>query len=97
MTATGYAQVLEGAAYDVKSLFGHIACDRRHEGVELLYHDAHEERDFGNWAMAIVRAPHQEDIQLASTAFHRDIALSNGADDILMMLRWLLYGGPKLV
>jgi hypothetical protein len=91
LTGTGYAQVLEGSAHDVKSLFGHIACDSRHQGVELMYHESHEERDFGNWAMTIVRMPDQSDIELASTAYQRNISISNGAEDILMMLRWLLY------
>ncbi len=91
LTATGYAQVLEGSAHAVKSLFGHIACDKRHQSIELMYSESHEERDFGNWAMTIVRAPSESDIELASTAYQRDIVISNGAEDILMMLRWLLY------
>ena len=94
LTQTGYAQVLEGPRYAVKALFGHIACDHRHRAVELLYHENHSTRDFGNWAMAIVGAPQQSDIELASTAFQRDIVLDNGAEDILLMLRWLLIEEP---
>jgi hypothetical protein len=94
LSPEGYAQVLEGPPHAVKSLFGHIACDPRHQALELLYHEYHSERDFGNWAMAVVGPPGQEDIELASTAYRRNIVLSNGAEDIMLMLRWLLIDEP---
>jgi hypothetical protein len=94
LSATGYAQVLEGPSHAVKSLFGHIVCDHRHKNVELLYNEYDSERDFANWAMVVVGPPGREDIELASTAYKRNIVLSNGADDIRAMLRWLLIDEP---
>jgi hypothetical protein len=94
LSGTGYAQVLEGPPHAVKSLFGHIACDRRHHGVELLYSDYHSERDFGNWSMAVVGPVESTDIELASTTYKRNIVLADGADDIRIMLRWLLIDEP---
>ena len=96
LSHTGYSQVLEGPPQAVKSLFGHIACDVRHQDVELLYNEYDSERDFANWAMAVVASPDEETIELASTAYKRDIVLSDGADDIRMMLRWLLIDEPLL-
>ena len=96
LSNSGYAQVLEGPPHAVKSLFGHIACDARHQNVELLYNEYDLERDFANWAMAVVHSPDEETIELASTAYKRNIVLSNGADDIRMMLRWLLIDEPLL-
>jgi hypothetical protein len=94
LSKTGYAQVLEGPPHAVKSLFGHIVCDDRHRGVELLYNDYDPERDFGNWAMIVAGPPEDGDIELASTAYKRDIVLGDRADDLRMMLRWLLVDGP---
>ena len=94
LSPTGYAQVLEGPPHAVKSLFGHIVCDRRHQDVELLYCEPHTERDFGNWSMAVVGPPDETDIELASTAHQRDLVLEGGAEDIRLMLHWLLIDGP---
>lgn len=94
LSRTGYAQVIEGPPHAVKSLFGHIACDRRHRGVELLYNDYETERDFGNWSMAVVGAPEEGDIELASTGYERSTALSDHAEEIRRTLRWLLIDGP---
>ena len=94
LSRTGYAQVLEGPLHAVKSLYGHIACDSRHRGVELLYNDYDTERDFGNWSMGVAGPLEDGDIELASTAYKRNIVLGDRADDIRMMLRWLLIDGP---
>ena len=94
LSDSGYAQVLEGPSHAVKALFGHIACDARHQNLELLYKEYDLERDFPNWAMTVVGPPGREDIELASTAYNRNITLSDGADDIRMMLRWLLIDEP---
>ena len=50
----GFAQVIEGPPSAVKSLFGHIAVDRRHKSVEVMEADFHPERDFGSWSMGFV-------------------------------------------
>ncbi|HTI01486.1 MAG TPA: BLUF domain-containing protein [Acidisoma sp.] len=86
----GYAQVLEGPSHAIQSLFGRIMCDRRHENVELLYNDHHSNRDFGNWAMALVGVPGEADIELASTSLQHRIDTAAGADDVLAMLRKLV-------
>jgi hypothetical protein len=49
-----FAQVLEGPPEVVKGLFGHIACDKRHQGVTLLEHGLVGSREFGAWSMAYV-------------------------------------------
>jgi hypothetical protein len=46
--------------------------------------------------MTVVGAPERADIELASTAYQRNIVIDNGADDIMLMLRWLLIDEPLL-
>ena len=94
LSSDGYAQVLEGPSRAIKSLFGHISCDLRHHNIELLYNEYDTKRDFENWAMAVVAPPGEEDVELASTTYKRKIVLSEGAEDIRMMLRWLLIDEP---
>ncbi len=85
-----FSQVLEGPAHAVKSLFGHIVCDRRHRNVELLQADYFKERDFGSWTMAFAGSPGEADIKMASTHKPRDVTLGEGASSVINLLRWLL-------
>jgi hypothetical protein len=94
VSSYGYAQVLEGPPGEVKTLFERIRVDRRHRDLELLYHDEHPERDFGNWAMALVSPSGQSDIELAATSYRFDVEVPDNADDIRTMLRWLLIDEP---
>ena len=89
----GFAQVLEGPSHAVKSLFGHIICDRRHREVEVMEADYHPERDFGAWAMAFVGGPGEDDIKLTATANQRREA-GSGAKGVITMLRWFLQEQP---
>ncbi len=50
-----YAQILEGPAPAVKDLIGHIACDRRHQGLRVISSHASDHRIFDDWSMAFVR------------------------------------------
>ncbi len=85
-----FSQVLEGPASAVRSLFGHIACDRRHKNVELLQADYFKQRDFDNWSMAFAGSATEPDIKLASSMATRDEALGDGANGVINLLRWLL-------
>ena len=55
-----FAQVLEGPPHTVKSLFGHIACDRRHTNVTLLDYIPVKAREFSTWSMAYVEPTSEE-------------------------------------
>lgn len=92
VSATGYAQVLEGDSDLVKALYQRIVFDPRHEDVELLYGDYHPDRDFENWAMAVVTTASAFEIELTSTARRFPVAVPDNADDIRGMLRALLLG-----
>ncbi len=85
-----FSQVLEGPSHAVKSLFGHIVCDRRHRNVELLQCDFFKERDFSNWTMAFAGSPGEADIKMASTLRSSDDTLGEGASGVVNLLRWLL-------
>ncbi len=90
VNARNFAQVLEGPAVAVKSLFGHIICDRRHSNVELLQAGLFETRDFGDWTMAFAGYPTTKDIELASASIVHDVRLGKGANSVQHLLRWLL-------
>jgi hypothetical protein len=92
ISSYGYAQVLEGPAAAVKSLFGRISADPRHDKVELLYSQHHADRDFGNWAMAVVSPSGNSDTELACTSYRFDVEVPDNGDDIRMMLRQILAG-----
>lgn len=94
VSSYGYAQVLEGPSEEVRPLFQSISCDPRHRDVELLYDDYHCDRDFGNWAMALVGPPAKADIEIGSTPCRFDIEVPDDADTIREMLRWLLMSEP---
>ena len=83
-----FAQVLEGPPHAVKSLFGHIACDRPHVDVTLLDHAPVRAREFSAWSMTYVEpAPGQiEPDPWADPSRHR----SSEAEAILNLLRSLL-------
>ena len=85
-----FSQVLEGPASAVRSLFGHIVCDRRHKNVELLQADYFKHRDFENWSMAFAGSASEPDIKLVSGMPTRDAALGDGANGVVNLLRWLL-------
>jgi hypothetical protein len=51
-----FLQCLEGPRDDVNKLYNKIVGDPRHTDVTLLYYTEIEERTFGDWAMAYVRA-----------------------------------------
>ena len=90
----GFAQVLEGPSHAVKSLFGHIVCDRRHKDVEVMEADLHQERDFGSWSMAFVGKQGEADIKLTETAKQSRAAGGDGAKNIIAMLKWFLQEQP---
>ncbi len=90
----GFAQVLEGPSQTVKSLFGHIVCDRRHKDVQVMEADYHPERDFGNWAMAFVGKQGEADIKLTETANQSRATTGSTAKGVISMLRWFLQEQP---
>lgn len=51
-----FMQCLEGPKDAVNQLYGDIARDSRHERVTLLNYHETEERMFGDWSMAFVKA-----------------------------------------
>lgn len=50
---SGFAQVLEGPADAVETVFERIQCDPRHDDVTILATLTTEERSFANWSMAL--------------------------------------------
>jgi Sensors of blue-light using FAD len=83
-----FAQVLEGPPHTVKSLFGHIACDRRHTNVTLLDYVPVKAREFSTWSMAYVEpTSEQMEPRFGSDPFrHR----ASEAESILILLRFFL-------
>ena len=49
-----YLQVLEGERPVVNQLYGRIAADARHTGVELIHCESIRQRRYGLWSMAWV-------------------------------------------
>jgi hypothetical protein len=49
-----FIQVLEGDYAKVQALFEGISQDSRHQNVIKLYHEAIEQRKFGQWAMGFM-------------------------------------------
>ena len=49
-----YFQVLEGARADVDATFAAIEQDGRHHGIEVLFDEALEEREFADWRMGFM-------------------------------------------
>ena len=90
----GFAQVLEGPSHSVKSLFGHIVCDRRHKDVQVMEADFHPERDFANWSMAFVGKQGEADVKLAATPQQSQAATGGGGKAVIEMLRWFLQEQP---
>jgi hypothetical protein len=82
-----FAQVLEGPPHAVKSLFGHIACDKRHKNVTLLDIVSITRREFENWSMAYVEAATAPQPQFGSDPM-RD--RRSESDSILNLMRFFL-------
>jgi len=51
---TNFLQALEGAIDDVEALFENIACDLRHEEIELIEFKPIATRDYRSFPMAYV-------------------------------------------
>jgi len=49
-----FFQVLEGRREQVMATFESITRDERHEGVEVLFDEALEEREFSDWRMGFI-------------------------------------------
>ena len=49
-----YFQVLEGARADVDATFAAIEQDGRHHGIEVLFDEALDEREFADWRMGFM-------------------------------------------
>jgi hypothetical protein len=47
-----FMQLLEGDEATVRTLFGRISADRRHQDVDLMWTDQAERRRFAEWTMA---------------------------------------------
>ena len=85
-----FSQVIEGPASAVRSLFGHIVCDKRHRNIELLQADYSKDRNFGAWSMAFAGSATEPDIKLAAGARTREVSAGDGAGAVIDLLRWLL-------
>lgn len=87
-----FAQVLEGPPHAIKSLFGHIACDKRHKDVTLLDYVSVPMREFENWSMAYVEPATGPEPQ-----FGLDPMRDRGseADAILNLMRFFLFKRPS--
>jgi len=86
-----FAQVLEGPPQAVKSLYGHIACDRRHTHVTLLDCGPVAAREFPTWSMAYVEPPSDEMVPRFGPDPFRHRA--SEAESILGLLRFFLQEG----
>ena len=49
-----FFQVIEGARSRVQETFNSIMCDQRHEGVEVLFDEPLEAREFSDWQMGFL-------------------------------------------
>jgi hypothetical protein len=82
-----FAQVLEGPPEAIKNLYGHIACDGRHNNITLLQHGPVATREFDTWSMGFARTSDD-----AALAFPEDFQRTSGekAEDVLKLLMSLL-------
>ena len=83
-----FAQVLEGPPDAVKSLYGHIACDRRHKDVTLLDHGHVDAREFSTWSMAYVETSPEQELRFGPDSLQTG---PSEAEAILTLLRCVLH------
>jgi Sensors of blue-light using FAD len=74
----GFAQVLEGATYDVMSIFDRIRQDKRHYDLRILSQTNTPSRVFPTWSMAYVGRQHG-DGRHPLADFNFEAALTEGA------------------
>ena len=81
-----FAQVLEGPASAIESVFERIQLDSRHDDVTVLQAGPVAQRDFPNWAMAFsgAAANHHLASMTLETAF---AAQTESAKNVLTLLR----------
>lgn len=76
-----FVQILEGDAQEVKSLFGKIAKDPRHIGVNLLVTNQISERNFKDWNMAFSSLSESSFEALKVSSFAKNIVSLAGLVD----------------
>ncbi len=84
-----FAQALEGPPEAVKNLFGHIACDQRHQDVRLLECGPVLSREFPTWSMAFADGSAQTQNPSAGGTPQEAMTEAQG---IMSRLRFLLNG-----
>ena len=93
VSATHFAQVLEGPLDSLRPLFGNIACDTRHRLVTHLQCEPAIDRHFGDWSMAYVSEEWGVDVPLSVRRPELSLfAASVSADRVLALLRYLVQG-----
>ena len=55
-----FLQAIEGKSQQVEALYEAIACDQRHEDIELIEFSAVDERRYPEWSMAFIDATGHE-------------------------------------
>ena|ERR1022692_789983 len=55
-----FLQILEGASVAVRSLYAHIATDKRHTDVTKLIEEPIDAPSFGDWSMGFVRVARED-------------------------------------
>jgi Sensors of blue-light using FAD len=85
-----FMQMLEGDEDTVRSLFGRITVDRRHQDVDLMWVDQIDQRRFTSWSMAfreLAERPVAEPGYNAALNVSAGRGRSNEASDFLSMFK----------
>lgn len=91
-----FAQILEGSTDALIELYSHIRADSRHHDVFTLSFEPVEQREFGDWAMAIRGLSDKSLTDLSSEIAHDPVLTPTAAGgNIVRFLEFLLSNKEK--
>jgi hypothetical protein len=88
-----FLQVLEGERNSVNALYRRICADKRHQDVTLLHYEDMQERQFGQWSMALIHLSVDDpQVQMGDPAL--DPYTASGPQVLRQLQQWLAAGLP---
>ena len=88
-----FLQVLEGERNSVNALYRRICADTRHQDVTLLHYEDMQERQFGQWSMALIHLSVDDpQVQMQDPAM--DPYTASGPQVLRQLQHWLAAGLP---
>jgi hypothetical protein len=89
-----FLQVLEGERGRVNALYRRLCADKRHQRVELLHFEEIQERQFGQWSMALIHLS-VDDPQVKMQDPEFDPYSASGPQ-VMQQMRALLAAGQEI-